>query len=62
MSKLGKEHDDKALKKLNRNTLTLTCFERAFPAEEKHGQQIKRTIEEKIKIDSYRCQELLDQC
>ena len=58
IKRLDKEYDDKALRRLNSDTLVLTAYEKAFPLENKYGEQIKRGIEQKIREDNKRVEEL----
>ena len=38
VEKLDQEYENKTLKRLNRNTLTLASFERVYPSEQKYGK------------------------
>jgi len=58
VDRLETEYEDKTLRRLNRNTITLVCYEKSFTAAPKHGREIKEKVEEKIKSDTVRCEQL----
>ena len=60
VSRLNEEHEDNILRKLNRNSLILSCYEQAFKLENQYGKKIQQAIEENIRNDSLKCEVFID--
>jgi len=44
IEKLSENYEDKVLRRINRYTLAINCYEKNFPNAPKYGQKIQRKI------------------